>query len=65
MTYSGPKRSVYIPPPSVNCTKTDTQGAQELLKVMVSKAKILQSIARVASVYCRIDYELEVYKLIE
>ena len=26
---------------------------------MVSKAKILQQIARVASIYCRIDYELD------
>ena len=64
MTYSGPKRSSLYTPPSVNCTKTDTQGAEELF-VMGSKAKILQSIARVASVYCRIGYELEVYKVIE
>jgi len=29
---------------------------------MVSEAKILQPIARVASVYCRIDYELDLSK---
>ena len=34
------------------------QGAEELL-VMASEEKILQPIVRVASVYCRIDYELD------
>ena len=34
------------------------QGADELL-VMASEEKILQPIVRVASVYCRIDYELD------
>ena len=34
------------------------QGAEELL-VMASEEKILRPIVRVASVYCRIDYELD------
>ena len=34
------------------------QSAEELF-VMASEAKILQLIARVASDYCRIDYELD------
>ena len=34
------------------------QGAEELL-VMASEEKILQPIVRVASVYYRIDYELD------
>ena len=37
---------------------TETQGAEELF-VMASEAKTLQPIARVVSVYCRIDYELD------
>ena len=35
-----------------------SQGAEELF-VMASEAKILQPIVRVASVYCRIDYDLD------
>ena len=34
------------------------QRAEELF-VMASEAKILQPIVRVASVYCRIDYDLD------
>ena len=35
-----------------------SQGAEELF-VMAREAKILQPIVRVASVYCRIDFELD------
>ena len=34
------------------------QGAEELF-VMASEAQILQPIVRVASVYCRVDYDLD------
>ena len=39
-------------------TGHEAQGAWELF-VMASEGRILQPIARVASIYCRIDYKLD------
>ena len=45
-------------PPPLNDSPGSTQGTEESF-VMASEAKILQLIAQVASVYCRIDGELD------